>query len=84
MKKDDCSQAQKVEWVDPSGKRMLLEVSSGGELFVALEYGAVTIRATNCLLTEFGSPGSTPDVRRKVDALRVTFSLNNCRIDWKM
>jgi hypothetical protein len=81
MKEEDCSRAEKVEWVDPSGKRILLD---GGEILVVLQYGAVTIRATNCLLTEIGSPGTMPDVRRKVDALHITVPLNSCRIDWKL
>jgi hypothetical protein len=63
---------------------MLLEASHGGELLVEVEHGTVTIQATNCLLTEFGSPGIRPDVRKQVECLHITLPLQNCRIDWKL
>jgi hypothetical protein len=84
MKQNDRGLAQEVQWVDLSGQKMLLEASHGGELLVEVEHGAVTIRATNCLLTEFGSPGIRPNVRKQVKCLHITLLLHNCRIDWKL
>lgn len=80
MKKPEDTRAVQVHWVDPSGQRMLLD-GSNGQIVVEVQYGAVTIRATECLLTKFAF-GGTPDYKVRKPNLHITLSLHNCRIDW--
>ncbi len=75
--------AQQIQWIDPSGQRMLLATSPGDELHVTIEHGAVEIQGTNCLLTEFGMPSSVPDVKTHKEYIHITIPLLSCRIDWE-
>jgi hypothetical protein len=74
--------AGEVQWIDPSGQRMLLAASHGGKLRVTIESGAVEIQGTQCLLTQFAMPGTAPEVKVTKAYCYFTISLVNCRIDW--
>jgi hypothetical protein len=80
MAQSEHKLAQEIQWIDPSGHRMLIQ----GKLRVTIEYGAVEIQGTECLLTEFRVPSGTSDVKVLKEHFHITIPLSNCRIDWEV